>query len=588
MASLWNTRNLTMADAPNPFQLPNITKFKIALCQLSVSSDKNQNLDRASRSIRFSVEQGAKLLVLPEMWNCPNSSDYFAKYAEDFDNRDASPTLSMLSEAACCHGITIIGGSLPEWDHGRLYNTCCIFGPDGKLKAKHRKIHLFDIDIPGEISFKESDTFTAGDQPTIVDTEVGRIGIGICHDIRFPELAALYRKRGVDIICYPGAFNMSTGELFWELVQRARAVDNQLFVATCSPSRNSTGSYTTWGHSTLVGPSGEIIVTSGHEETTVIAEIDYSNIQLQRKSLPLDDQRREDIYKCIDLLKRLLQFPGDNLRYAHYLFDQIPKCRNQFLWTSLIHSHVLHDHFGQSITLYAKMHRVGVSPSGFTFSSVLNACARVPALFEGKQVHARVVQYGFLGNKIVQTALLHMYAKCGLVLDARDIFDRMDDKDLVAWTAMVCGYSKMGLMGEARWLFDNMEQRNAVSWTTMVAGYANNGDMETAKELYERMVEKDSVAWVAMIAGYGKCGNVLEAKIVFEETQMADASCWAAMVACYAQNCYAKEAIEMYKKMREEKVTVNEVAMVGAISACTQLGDNEVAATLAKHVEEGC
>ncbi|CAB4272327.1 unnamed protein product [Prunus armeniaca] len=301
MASLRTTRNLTMADAPNPFQLPNITKFKIALCQLSVTSDKSQNLDRASRSIRFSVEQGAKLLVLPEMWNCPYSSDYFAKYAEDFDNRDASPTLSMLSEAACCHGITIIGGSLPEWDHGRLYNTCCIFGPDGKLKAKHRKIHLFDIDIPGEISFKESDTFTAGDQPTIVDTEVGRIGIGICHDIRFPELAALYRKRGVDIICYPGAFNMSTGELLWELVQRARAVDNQLFVATCSPSRNSTGSYTTWGHSTLVGPSGEIIVTSGHEETTVIAEIDYSNIQLQRKSLPLDDQKREDIYKCIDV-----------------------------------------------------------------------------------------------------------------------------------------------------------------------------------------------------------------------------------------------------------------------------------------------
>ncbi|ONI15425.1 hypothetical protein PRUPE_3G043200 [Prunus persica] len=228
-----------MADAPNPFQLPNITKFKIALCQLSITSDKNQNLDRASRSIRLSVEQGAKLLVLPEMWNCPYSSDYFAKYAEDFDNRDASPTLSMLSEAACCHGITIIGGSLPEWDHGRLYNTCCIFGPDGRLKAKHRKIHLFDIDIPGEISFKESDTFTAGDQPTIVDT-VGRIGIGICHDIRFPELAALYRKRGVDIICYPGAFNVSTGELLWELVQRAR------------------------------------------------------------KSLPLDDQKREDIYKFID------------------------------------------------------------------------------------------------------------------------------------------------------------------------------------------------------------------------------------------------------------------------------------------------
>ncbi|TQD92854.1 hypothetical protein C1H46_021524 [Malus baccata] len=145
----------------------------------------------------------------------------------------------------------------------------------------------------------------------------------------------------------------------------------------------------------------------------------------------------------------------------------------------------------------------------------------------------------FLGNGIVQTALLHMYAKCGLVRDARDVFDSMEDKDLVAWTAMIFGFSKMGLMGEARWLFDNMGQRNAVSWATIVAGYTNNGDMERAKELYERMVYKNSVAWVAMIAGYGKRGNVVEAEMVFDEIQMPDASCWAAMVACYAQNGYA-------------------------------------------------
>ncbi|KAM1359449.1 hypothetical protein FF2_045765 [Malus domestica] len=196
MASLWNTSNPAMADASDPFQLPNIPKFKVALCQLSVTSDKNQNLDRAGISIKTAAEQGAKLLVLPEMWNCPYSSDYFAKFAEDFTDEDASPTLSMLSDAAYCHGITVVGGSVPERDHGRLYNTCCIFGPDGKLKAKHRKIHLFDIDVPGEISFKESDFFLAGDQTTIVDTEVGRIGVGICHDLQFPELAALYRKKG--------------------------------------------------------------------------------------------------------------------------------------------------------------------------------------------------------------------------------------------------------------------------------------------------------------------------------------------------------------------------------------------------------
>ncbi|KAM1113572.1 hypothetical protein COP1_046489 [Malus domestica] len=130
------------------------------------------------------------------------------------------------------------------------------------------------LEMSREISFKESDFFSTGDQTTIVDTEVGRIGVGICHDLRFPELAALYKKKGVHIICNPGAFNMSTGELLWELVQRARAVDNR---------------------------SGEIIATAGHEETIVIAKIDYSKIQLQRKSLQLDEQKREDIYKLIDV-----------------------------------------------------------------------------------------------------------------------------------------------------------------------------------------------------------------------------------------------------------------------------------------------
>ncbi|CAK7356540.1 unnamed protein product [Dovyalis caffra] len=267
------------------------------MCQLTVTTDKNQNLIHARSSIRVAAEQGARLVVLPEMWNCPCSNDYFAEFAEDFDNADASPSFCLLSEVASCHGLTVVGGSIPERNRNRLYNTCCVFGPDGKLKGKHSKVHLFDIDIPGDFVFKESETFAAGDNFTIVDTDIGRIGIGICHDIRFPELAMLYREKGAHLICYPGAFNMSTGKLLWDLVQRARAADNQLFVATCSPSRDSDGSYTIWGHSTLVGPFGEIIATSGHEDTVVVGEIDYSEIQLRRESLPLEKQRRGDIYQ---------------------------------------------------------------------------------------------------------------------------------------------------------------------------------------------------------------------------------------------------------------------------------------------------
>ncbi|XVF25198.1 hypothetical protein REPUB_Repub13aG0192600 [Reevesia pubescens] len=287
-------------------------------------------------------------------------------------------------------------------------------------------------------------------------------------------------------------------------------------------------------------------------------------------------------------LTKLLLASGDNLCYARHVFDQIPKGKNQFLWTSLIRSHVFHGYFIQSILLYSRMQWKGISPSGFTFSSVLNACARVPAIFEGKQVHAIVEKSGFLGNSVVQTALLDMYAKCGFVLDAQRVFNAMEEKDVVAWTAMICGYTKVGLMDNARCLFDAMGGRNMVSWTAMVAGYANYGDMEAAKELYERMVEKNSVAWLAMIAGYGKCGDVSEARRVLDEAVKPDASCWAAMVACYAQNGHAKEAIEIYRAMRDQSVRITEVAMVGALSACSQIGDVNMAEALAKNLEEGC
>lgn len=277
-----------------------MSKFKIALCQLSVTSDKERNIANAREAIEHAAQNGSKLVVLPEIWNCPYSVENLSKYAEEIESEDVSPSFSMLSEVARAQGITIIGGSIPERDGGRLYNTCCVFGTDGKLKAKHRKLHLFDVDIPGDITFKESDTLTAGDEATIVDTDVGKIGIGICHDIRFPELAMLYAARGAQLLCYPGAFNMSTGQLLWELMQRARAVDNQLFVATCSPARDTNASYITWGHSTLVGPFGEIIASTGHEEATVFAEIDYSLIQFRRENLPLEKQRRGDIYRLID------------------------------------------------------------------------------------------------------------------------------------------------------------------------------------------------------------------------------------------------------------------------------------------------
>ncbi|XP_073010539.1 omega-amidase, chloroplastic-like [Typha latifolia] len=284
----------------------NVQKFKIALCQLMVTSDKERNINHARVRIEDAAAKGAKLVVLPEIWNCPLSLENLSKYAENIDAEEA-PSISMLSEVAAQQNITIIGGSIPEKTNGRLFNTCCVLGPDGKIKAKHRKLHLFDVDIIGDITFRESDILMAGGEPTVVDTDVGRIGIGICHDIRFPELAMLYRLRDVGLICYPGAFNLSTGQLLWEMMQRSRAADNQLFVATCSPARepNTMSDYIIWGHSTLVGPFGDIIATTGHQMATVLGEIDYSIIQTRRENLPLEIQRRADIYELVDVQEKL-------------------------------------------------------------------------------------------------------------------------------------------------------------------------------------------------------------------------------------------------------------------------------------------
>ena len=151
------------------------------------------------------------------------------------------------------------------------------------------------------VHFKESETLAPGEALTVVDTEVGRVAVGICYDIRFPELASLYAARGAQLLVYPGAFNMTTGPEHWELLQRARAVDNQLFVATCSPARAEGAAYVAWGHSTVVGPFGEVLATRDHTAGTVFAEVDLDQIPARRQNMPLQQQRRSDLYALLDL-----------------------------------------------------------------------------------------------------------------------------------------------------------------------------------------------------------------------------------------------------------------------------------------------
>jgi omega-amidase len=203
----------------------------------------------------------------------------------------------LISTAREC-SIYLVGGSIPERGaDGKVYNTCVVVNPDGEIVARHRKMHLFDIDVPGRITFKESDTLTAGDSFTTFDTPYGRVGVGICYDLRFPEQSMLMRAADCKMLIFPGAFNMTTGPAHWELLLRARALDNQCFVAAVSPARDETAGYHAWGHSTVVSPWGEVVATTQHEPDTVFATVDLGQVEEIRTNIPVSKQKRTDLYE---------------------------------------------------------------------------------------------------------------------------------------------------------------------------------------------------------------------------------------------------------------------------------------------------
>lgn len=197
--------------------------------------------------------------------------------------------------------LVIIGGSIPEIDDdGKLFNTNVTYDGAGNLLCKFRKVHLFDVDIPGGITFFESKTLSAGNSVATFDTRFGHFGVAICYDIRFSLLSQLMVRRGAKFLVYPGAFNMTTGPLHWDLLLRARAVDTQSFVAVVSPARDETASYHAWGHSSVSSPWGKVIATTEEKEAIVYADIDLGVVDQMRQAIPVSHQQRTDLYELID------------------------------------------------------------------------------------------------------------------------------------------------------------------------------------------------------------------------------------------------------------------------------------------------
>ena len=268
-----------------------------------VGADKAANLNRARSKVLEATSKGAKVVVLPECFNSPYGTTFFPKYCEQLlpspPSESQSPSFHALSALAKEAKIYLIGGSIPEHDPAtrNYYNTSLTFNPEGKLLNTHRKVHLFDIDIPGKISFHESDVLSPGNKITLIDLpDYGKIGLAICYDIRFPELAMIAARKGCFLLLYPGAFNLTTGALHWELQARARAMDNQVYVGLCSPARDMDAQYHAWGHSMVVDPNAQILSETDEKESIVYADLEGEKIEEVRKGVPLYSQRRFDVY----------------------------------------------------------------------------------------------------------------------------------------------------------------------------------------------------------------------------------------------------------------------------------------------------
>ena len=252
--------------------------MKAALIQMRTVSDKAENLRHARELIDEAAKNGADLCVLPEMFCCEYRNRSFIENQEPA----GGPAWQMLSAAARENRVWLIGGSVPEAEDGKLYNTSFVFDREGNQAARCRKSHLFDIAVEGGQHFKESATFTPGDE--------------ICFDMRFPELARIMSLDGAWAVFCPASFNMTTGPAHWEIMFRSRAVESQVYALGCAPARDEQGSYVSYANSIAVSPWGDVLARAGAEETTLYVELDPAYVESIRAQLPLMSARRTDMY----------------------------------------------------------------------------------------------------------------------------------------------------------------------------------------------------------------------------------------------------------------------------------------------------
>ena len=269
--------------------------LRVAAIQLNSTADKAGNIDAAARLVAAAAADGATLVVLPEKWNLLGPADELGRGAEELQTGqsiDAARSWARELE------ITLVAGSIAERVDAekRLFNTSCVIDSDGEIAAVYRKIHMFDVEVGG-VSYRESEHEQPGEE--IVETTIAgvELGLTICYDVRFPELYRILAVRGATVIVVPAAFTTTTGRDHWEVLLRARAIENQAFMIAPNQSGKAPPHYDSYGHSMIIGPWGEVLAVAGDGEGFVCADLDLDRQEEIRSSLPSLANRRPQAYR---------------------------------------------------------------------------------------------------------------------------------------------------------------------------------------------------------------------------------------------------------------------------------------------------
>jgi predicted amidohydrolase len=263
-------------------------RIRVACVQLSSGREKAANLERAEALVARAASTGADVVVLPEKWNCVGGPDDYRGAAEPLEGGES---VAAMARWARTLGVALVGGSITELREGRakLSNTSCVFDAAGTLVAAYRKIHLFDVEVGGRV-YRESEVEEPGTEPVVVEVEGWSLGPTICYDVRFPELYRILAVEGAELVTVPANFTAFTGRDHWHVLLRARAIENQLYVAAAAQIGD--GAY---GRSLIADPWGTVLAQAPDEETVVVAELDRARLRRIRADLPSLANRRLDV-----------------------------------------------------------------------------------------------------------------------------------------------------------------------------------------------------------------------------------------------------------------------------------------------------